>query len=110
MEYSNTLAGAVDWWQLEQTAAPKFADKNLGFVISQIIPYIIWFAGILMLLYLIYSGYQYMLSNGDPKGMEQAKKNITYAIVGFIVILTAYWVTSFFGYAFDLQKIRIIFQ
>jgi len=104
------LAGAVDWWQLEQVAAPNFADKNIGFVVGKILPYIFIIAGLIMLFYIIYSGYQYMFSQGDPKSIEQAKKNITYAVVGFIVIFAAYWIVAYFGYAFNLQQLRLMFQ
>ena len=46
-------------------------------------PYIL---GGLALLALIYSGFMYMTAYGDATKMEQAKKNISWTIIGIIAI------------------------
>lgn len=48
------------------------------------------FAGIVAVVLIIYSGIRFILSGGDPKQVEGARKTMTYAIIGFIVILLSF--------------------
>lgn len=48
------------------------------------------FAGIIALILIIYSGIKFILSGGDPKQAEGARKTLTYAIIGFVVILFSF--------------------
>ncbi len=48
------------------------------------------FAGIVAVILIIYSGIKFILSGGDPKQVEGARKTMTYAIIGFIVILLSF--------------------
>jgi hypothetical protein len=45
-----------------------------------------YFLGGLALLALIYSGFMYLTAFGDATKMEQAKKNISWTIIGIIAI------------------------
>jgi hypothetical protein len=107
---NNLLAAAVDWSSLEQQASPNIAGKPIGFIVSEyLLPWTFRFSGIVMLFYLIYAGYQYMVSSGDPKALQQSRMNITYAIIGFLIIFTSYWVIKLFGVSFSLLPIVNIF-
>lgn len=48
------------------------------------------FAGIITVILIIYSGIRFITSGGDPKQVEGARKTLTYAIIGFIVILLSF--------------------
>lgn len=76
------------------------SDLKVGVIISELLPYLFVLAGLALLVYLIYGGFQLMTSGGDPKAMESAKGKITNAIVGFIIIFVAYWL---------MQILQIIF-
>src|SRR3989338_480820 len=45
--------------------------------------------GSLMLLFFAYGGYQYLTSMGNPEGLQAAKKTLTAALIGVILILGA---------------------
>ena len=94
---------------LEFFAARNFAGATIGDIINALIPYIFVSAGLIMFLFLIYSGYQWMISRGDPKGIAQAQQNFTYAIIGFLVIFSAYWATRLLGMVLNLRAITNIF-
>jgi hypothetical protein len=81
----------------------------IGFIVSEAIPWIFIIAGMLLLVYLIFGGLQLMLSGGEPKNAQAAKTHITNALVGFIVIFIAFWVTQLFGLIFGLQGITNVF-
>ena len=99
------IAAKVDWRALESAAAPNIATKSIGEVISGVLPFVFAIAGFLLLFYLLYSGFQYMTSSGDPKKLESAKQNITYSIVGFIVIFVAYWAVQVLGLVLGIEGV-----
>ena len=69
-----------------------------------IIPILFGVAGTALLLYLIAAGFQYLASAGDPKKMEAAKNMITMAVVGFTIIISAYWITQVVQFVFGLAS------
>ena len=60
-------------------------------------------AGILLLAYLIWGGFDYLTSMGDPKKAEAGRTKITNAIIGFFIIFTAYWIVQLVAFVFGLQ-------
>jgi len=57
---------------------------NLGFNL-------LFVAGVIITIALvIYSGIQWMLSGGDKEKIASARTRLTYAIIGFVVIVTAF--------------------
>jgi hypothetical protein len=47
-------------------------------------------AGIVLFILLVSGGLKFITSGGDPKAVDGAKKTITYAVGGLIVILLSY--------------------
>lgn len=76
--------------------------SNLGAILSAALPILYAIAGFTLFLFLISSGFKYLTSAGDPKKLEAAKSAITTAIVGFIIIFMAYWLTEIANYIFKL--------
>jgi hypothetical protein len=80
---------------------------TIGDIISAIIPYIFFFAGTAMLLMLIMGGFTLLTGASDPKRIDQGKQQITYAIVGFILVFLAYWVVQLARRIFGLSEFTI---
>lgn len=59
-------------------------------VVQNIIYAAFLFAGIVAVILIIYSGIKFVLSGGDPKQVEGARKTMTYAIIGFVLILLSF--------------------
>lgn len=88
----------------------KFAGKDLGGIISALLPYLFAGAGLLLLLYLIYGGLSLMLSRGDPKAVQSAKDKITSAVMGFIIVFVSYWLVQIVGTILGIEAIQTIFR
>lgn len=43
---------------------------------------------------LLSGGFKYITAGGDPKGVESAKKTLTYAIGGIVVIALSYLILN----------------
>jgi len=76
---------------------------NLGDLVNKLIDFIIPFCGIILLLVLIWGGYDYLLSHGDPEKVKSGKGKITAGIIGFIIIILAYTLTKLIAYIFGMQ-------
>ncbi|MGA2910466.1 MAG: hypothetical protein ABSE04_01515 [Candidatus Microgenomates bacterium] len=63
---------------------------NLGCLVQRTISLVLGLAGIVLFVILIVGGFKYITSGGDPKAVETAKKTLTYAVAGLIIILVSY--------------------
>lgn len=63
---------------------------DLGGIIKNLFGYALGLAGIVLFILLLVGGFQFITSGGDPKAADGAKKTITSAIIGLIVILVSY--------------------
>lgn len=103
----NTLAQNLD--SIQQNAGIK-DQGTLGDIISLIFKtYIFYAAGILLLVYLVMGGFQLMFSKGDPKAAEGAKGKITNALIGFIIVVFAYFIVRLLGSIFHIGPFIQIF-
>ena len=78
---------------------------NLSSLLNNAIPIILPIAGLILLAYLIWGGFEFLTSLGDPKKAASAKNKITYAIIGFFVIFAAYWIVQLIAFIFKLDTI-----
>ena len=84
-------------------------DVTIGQIITNILPYVFWITGILLLVYLLMGGFQLMFAAGDPKKVQGAWGKITNAVIGFVIIFVAYWVTKLIGQVFNIDAIKTLF-
>ncbi len=70
-------------------------SKQLPEIIGTIINVVLGFMGIVLLFYLIYGGFLWMTSGGESKGVDAAKKMIQNAIIGLVIIVSSYAISSF---------------
>jgi len=83
--------------------------NSLGDIVSAIIPYIFGISGIILLLMIVFSGFQMLTSAGNPKAMEAGQKRLVNAIIGFVIIFLSYWIVKFVGQMLGIESITNIF-
>lgn len=52
------------------------------------------FAGVILIILIIASGYSMISGSGDPGKMKQAQNILTYAVIGFILVIAAFFIVS----------------
>ncbi len=109
MNNSSRYIAAVDFDALTKDVTPGLDGLDPGGIVNIVVRLFFPIAGFILLAMLIYSGYQYMFSQGDPKTTAKAQQTITYSIVGFVVIFAAYMIVNFFGEVLDIKQIKDIF-
>lgn len=72
--------------------APEYLvnTSSFGDLLRSVINIALIFAGAIAVLFLIVGGYKYIISRGNDEGMESAKKTISGALIGIIIIVMAY--------------------
>ncbi len=77
-------------------AAPDVAAKGtLGQNITTIINYFLGMLGLIAVAFLIYSGILMVTAGGNDEQIGKARKIITYAVVGIVIILLSYTIVNF---------------
>lgn len=113
----------------QKCAVPDPTNQGLGYILTlDCIPplvanLILWaliFAGTVALIFIIFSGIKFITSGGDPKQTEGARKTLTFAIAGLVLILLSFAILRFiaditnlgcitkFGFTSCEEKIKVI--
>lgn len=112
---SLTNMESLDFESIQAFGQPNFKfsiwnNGGVGQIITAVLPYIFYAAGIALLVYLVSGGLQLMLSRGDPKAVQTAQGKITTSIIGFVIIFTAYWLTQILGDMLGIGVFKDIFK
>ncbi len=70
-------------------ADAQAASETLKSGISPLFSTMITIAAVLCVLFIVFGGYYYMTSAGNPEKLERAKKTLRNAFIGFVVVLSA---------------------
>jgi hypothetical protein len=85
---------------------PGFTGPGaLAFSISRFFSFALAIVGILGFLYLLFAGFQYLMSKGDPKALAAAQARLTYTIIGLIIVFLAYAITNYVISLFGLKTV-----
>ena len=66
--------------------------NDLGGLISAVLPVLVSFTGLALFAYLVLGGFKYLTSGGDDKSISEAKKILTNAIIGMIIVFVSFWI------------------
>lgn len=80
------------------TSASAFTkNSDLQGSIGRLIGYALSFVGTIFFLLIVYAGFKWMTAAGNEKQAGEAKELIIQAIIGLIIIFSAYIVTAYIG-------------
>ncbi|OGM32707.1 hypothetical protein A2803_01480 [Candidatus Woesebacteria bacterium RIFCSPHIGHO2_01_FULL_44_21] len=74
--------------------SPIGRDLSVGAIIGNLVSAAIVVAGIIMVFLFIGGGLMMIVGagNNDPQSAAKGKQAVTWAIVGFVIVFTSYWV------------------
>ncbi len=73
---------------------PPAQLTGLEDIFTNIVKLAIGFGGIVLFIMFIVGGFGYLTAGGNPQAMEGAKKTLTYAIGGLVVIALSYLILT----------------
>ncbi|MBU2566686.1 Ig-like domain-containing protein [Patescibacteria group bacterium] len=77
------------------TAAGVNPNVDIFTIIGRIINIALGFVGVLLLVMLVYAGFQYMTAGGNPEQVQKATTRIRNAIIGLVIVVSAFALTNF---------------
>jgi phage shock protein PspC (stress-responsive transcriptional regulator) len=88
---SGAVKGNLDAVQQDSGLGDKDLDETLGLLINVLLGLL----GIIFLVLVIYAGFLWMTAGGDEKRVAKAKSIIITAVIGLVILLSAYAISSF---------------
>ncbi len=76
---------------------------NVNTLLSIIVPTLTILAVIIFGAMFMWAGYTVLTSGGEPEKMQQAQQTAIYAVVGILVIVTAFLVVRLLAFIFGLE-------
>lgn len=95
-----SIAHAQDVAAVPSTVTPF---PNLGTLISTTIQVAMLIAGLIVLFIIILGGIQYVTSGGDKEAAQGAKNRITAALVGLLILVSAFAITMIVEKVFGIR-------
>lgn len=68
--------------------------KGLEAIFSNVVVVILALAGIALFIMIISGGFRYLTAGGNPDNAQAAKQTLTYAFIGFVVLVAAYLILN----------------
>lgn len=88
----------ADDYGLDKTAGAagiSTVKKDLPTVIGNLVGVVLSFLGIIFLVLIIYGGFLWMTAHGNEEQVKKARNIVLSAVIGLVVILSAYAITYF---------------
>lgn len=87
---------------VSSTNPTQYTNNVLSTVVS-----LFFIVGIIYFFWhLIFAGYHLIGSDGDPKKFETAKNELTYSVLGLIVIFSIFAILKFVGVVLGIQGLK----
>jgi hypothetical protein len=78
---------------------------NVGSLVSILLSNALVLAGIVFLFLILLAGFNMITGAGDAQKVQKAQQTITTGLIGFIIILFAYFVIRLFEYLFGITLV-----
>ena len=76
---------------------PKGVITDIPQAIGKVVGAVLAFVGTLFFILIIYSGFTWMLARGNESEVQKAKDMLEAAVIGLIIVLSAYAITAYVG-------------
>lgn len=77
--------------------------NTLSDIVNILVQFLYPLAGMLLFVYLVWGGFDYLLSRGNPEKVKSGKAKITAALIGFILLVASYTIVRLIVHIFGLQ-------
>lgn len=81
---------------------PLVGINKIADIINIVVKLLFPLAGILLFFFLVWGGYNFLVSGGDPEKVKAGKAKITSALIGFVLLVLSYFITSLIARIFGL--------
>jgi cytochrome bd-type quinol oxidase subunit 2 len=91
-----STGGVIDGFSQNVANTAGFDESGtIGGVMSYVIKAFLGLLGIIFVSLLVLEGYKWMMARGDEEKVREAKDGIMRAVIGIIIVVSAYAITYF---------------
>jgi len=88
------------------TGPTLFPFTTVGDIFNKALPSVFIIAGLILLFVIIGAGFTMFTSAGNPEKTKKASQQLTFGIIGFIVIFASYWIIQLLEKIFGLSILK----
>jgi len=66
-------------------------------IVKNFTNFLIIFAGIVAVFMVMYGGFKFLTSQGDPAKLDSARKTLIYSVIGLLLIIFSYYIVALIG-------------
>lgn len=79
--------------------APSPSITTFGTIVTVFLKNALVIAGVITLIFLVLGGFSVIMgAGGDAKKMQEGQRTLTTAVVGLVIVVTAYWMIEIIQY------------
>jgi hypothetical protein len=82
---------------------PLKGINNLGDLVNRALIFLMPLASVILLLVLIWGGYDFLTSGGDAAKVKNAQAKITTGLIGFFILIFSYFIVRVIAFIFGLE-------
>ena len=86
---------------------PTGGPAQLGSILGYLIEVLMFFGILLSLLYLIWGGFDWIMSSGDKQKLANSKQKLIYALVGLATIFMAFFIINLISTILGINLLSI---
>jgi hypothetical protein len=87
------------------TGAGGGGNITVADIINKLVAFIFPLSGILLFFFLVWGGYDFLLSAGNPEKLKSGQAKMTSAVIGFILLASSYLLVKLIALVFGLRGI-----
>lgn len=87
---------------------PDGLPKDINAIIAASVPILLAIAGLVFFTMLLMGGFRYLTAGGDEKATQEARKSLTNAFIGLIIIVASFLITQLLFAVFGLDTLITI--
>lgn len=76
---------------------------SIGKIVSLILPTLLIGAGVIFFVMIVFAGFGYIQNSGNPEALKKTQDLLKYALIGFFIVLLAYFVVKLLTEIFNIQ-------
>lgn len=83
---------------------PLVGINNINDVVNIVLKFAYPMAGVVLLLVLIWGGYDFLMSQGDPEKVKSGRAKISAGVIGFVLLMLSYLLVRVIGFIFGVGE------
>lgn len=77
--------------------------NTLGDLVNKLLQFVFPLAVVILFFVFVWGGYDFLLSRGEAEKVKSAQAKLTTGVIGFILLVTAYFITRLIAAIFGLE-------